>query len=84
MPSLPVPTESWIQRTPGVCGGEACIRNTRHTVSGLVAWRGLGLSDAQILEHHPDLSEADLLAAWSYDGQHSEEIDRAIKEDEES
>jgi uncharacterized protein (DUF433 family) len=84
MPSLPIQTESWVQKTPGVCGGEACIRDTRHTVSGLIAWRRLGLSDAQILEHHPDLSEADLLAAWSYYGQHAEEIDRAIKEDEES
>jgi uncharacterized protein (DUF433 family) len=50
----------------------------------LVAWRRLGLSDAQILEHHPDLTEADLMVAWSYYHQHAEEIDQAIKEDEES
>jgi uncharacterized protein (DUF433 family) len=84
MPSPPIGTESWVQKTPGVCGGEPRIRNTRHTVSGLVAWRGLGLSDAEILEHHPELSEADLLAAWSYYDQHAEEIDRAIKEDEDA
>jgi uncharacterized protein (DUF433 family) len=51
-------------------------------VSGLVAWRRLGLSDAQILGHHPGLTEADLMAAWSYYRQHAEEIDRAIKDDE--
>jgi uncharacterized protein (DUF433 family) len=50
----------------------------------LVAWRRLGLSDAQILGHHPDLTEADLRAAWSYYREHAEEIDRAIKEVEEA
>ncbi len=28
--------KSWVQKTPGVCGGDACIRNTRITVHGLV------------------------------------------------
>ncbi|MBY0527748.1 MAG: DUF433 domain-containing protein [Gemmataceae bacterium] len=26
--------ESWVQKTPNVCGGDACIRNTRITVWG--------------------------------------------------
>src|SRR5947209_10029158 len=81
---IPSGTESWVQRSPGVCGGEACIRNTRHTVSGLVVWRRSGLSDAQILKHHPDLTHADLTVAWSYYSQRAEEIDQAIKDDEES
>ncbi|MBX6316571.1 MAG: DUF433 domain-containing protein [Isosphaeraceae bacterium] len=84
MLSNEAPTSSWIQKTPGVCGGEACIRRTRHTVSGLVQWRRLGLSDAQILERHPDLTQADLEAAWSYERQHREEIDQAIREDEDA
>jgi len=75
---------SWVERRPGVCGGAACIRNTRHTVAGLVQWRNLGLTEARILEHHPDLTEADLQAAWSYYHQHREEVDQAIREDEES
>ena len=54
------------------------------TVAGLAAWRRLGFSDAQIREHHPDLTEADLTVAWSYYRAHAEEIDRAIKEDEEA
>ncbi len=73
-----------IERDPGVCGGEARVRNTRHTVAGLVQWRRLGLTDARILEHHPDLTEADLQAAWAYYRQHIEEIDRAIRQDEEA
>jgi hypothetical protein len=30
-----VQTKSWVQKTPGVCGGDACMRNTRITVWGL-------------------------------------------------
>ena len=73
-------TKSWIQTSPGVCGGEPCVRNTRHTVSGLVEWKQQGLTDARILEHHPDLTPADLDAAWAYYATHREEIDQAIKE----
>jgi uncharacterized protein (DUF433 family) len=84
MPPIPITTTSWIQKTPGACGGDACIRNTRLTVAGLVQWQRLGLSNARILEQHPDLTEEDLEAAWSYYPQNREEIDRTIKEDEEA
>ena len=52
-----------------------------------LAWSNgerLGLPDARILEHHPDLTAADLEAAWTYYRQHAEEIDQAIRQDEES
>jgi uncharacterized protein (DUF433 family) len=70
---------SWIEKTPDVSGGDACIRKTRHTVWGLVDWRNLGLTDERILQHHPDLTQVDLDAAWAYYQQHEEEIDRAIR-----
>ena len=79
-----VRTASWIETTPGVCSGAACIRRTRHTVAGLVQWRRLGLDDAEILERHPDLSSQDLEAAWRYDESHAEEIERAIRLAEEA
>ena len=82
MPPSQVQTPSWVQKTPGVCGGEACIRHTRHTVAGLVQWRNLGLTDDRILEHHPDLSLDDLEAAWTYDASHRAEIERAIDHEE--
>jgi uncharacterized protein (DUF433 family) len=71
---------SWVEKRPGVCGGDARIRQTRITVRGLVEWRSLGLSDAEILERHPDLTQADLDTAWEYYSQHQEEIDEAIRE----
>jgi uncharacterized protein (DUF433 family) len=77
-------TKSWIQTSAGVCGGEPCIRNTRHTVAGLVEWKKLGLSDHRILEHHPDLTLADLEVAWAYYATHREDIDRILQEIEDA
>ncbi len=75
---------SWIQSNRDVCGGETCVRNTRHTVAGLVAWKKLGLTDERILEHHPNLNLADLEAAWAYYEDHAAEIERAILADAEA
>jgi uncharacterized protein (DUF433 family) len=71
---------SWIQKRPEVCGGDACIRNTRITVWGLVESRKLGMSDAEILKSIQGLTPADLEAAWEYYGQHTAEIDQALWE----
>ncbi len=75
--------QSWIEKNPGVCGGDACIRGTRHTVWGLVEWRQLGLADAEILERHPDLTQVDLDVAWRYYDDHREEIEQVIRENDE-
>jgi len=72
-----VQAASWIEKKPGVSGGEPCVRNTRHGVAGLVQWRRMGLTDAQILARHPDLARGDLEAAWAYNDLNPEEIDRA-------
>jgi type III restriction enzyme len=74
--------KSWVQKTPGVCGGRACIRNTRITVWGLVNSRRLGLSDEQILANIAGLTPADLRAAWDYHQQHQTEIDQDIHDNE--
>jgi uncharacterized protein (DUF433 family) len=75
---------SWISKTPGVCGGQACIRNTRITVWGLVAWKREGLSDADLLEQIQGLRSEDLDAAWKYEAEHPREIDRSIRENEDA
>lgn len=73
-----------ITKTPGVCGGNACIRDTRITVWGLVEWRRLGLSNAEIRRRVQGLEEADLQAAWSYAARHPEEIEQAIRKNAEA
>jgi type III restriction enzyme len=75
---------SWVQKTPGVAGGDACIRTTRVTVHGLVEWKQLGLTDEQILASIPNLTPADLRAAWAYYEQHRDEIDQTIRADREA
>jgi len=70
--------KSWVQKTPGVCGGSACIRNTRITVWGLVNSRRLGASDDQILKGIAGLAPEDLEAAWKYYNEHPTEIDQSI------
>ena len=76
--------ESCVQKTADVCGGAARIRNTRHTVWGLVEWQQLGLPDVEILKRHPDLTQADLNEAWRYYGLHRDEVDQAIRENQEA
>lgn len=76
--------KSWVQKTPGVCGGDACIRNTRITVRGLVRYRQLGLSDQRILEAVQGLTPDDLDAAWAYHAANTAEIEEAIRLNEEA
>src|SRR5713226_242655 len=76
-------TASWISKKPDRCGGDACVRDTRITVWGLVAYRRLGMSDAEILRAVQGLTPADLEAAWEYAAAHPEEIDEAIRANEE-
>lgn len=67
-----------IRRTPGVCGGDACIRMTRIAVWMLEEARRSGISDADLLSDYPDLTESDLAAAWQYVEAHREEIESAL------
>lgn len=76
-------TASWISKKPDRCGGNACVRDTRITVWGLVRDRQLGASDAVILQNIQGLTPADLHAAWDYAEAHIDEIEQAIRENEE-
>ena len=77
--------KSWIEKTPGVCGGRACVRTTRLPVWSLVFTRRLGISDEDLLEHFvTPLSWDDLDAAWEYYERHHDEIERDIRENEEA
>lgn len=71
-----------ILKTPGVCGGSACIAETRIPVWVLVGYRRLGCSDAELLRAYPSLTAADLVNAWAYDDAYPEEIETAIRANE--
>lgn len=67
-----------IQKTLGICGGNARIRDTRISVWTLVSFRQQGACDEELLRNYPGLNQQDLEAAWSYYAQHPEEIDQVI------
>lgn len=73
-----------IEKTPGLMGGDACIRHTRIPVWLLVSYRLDGASDAKILQGHPDLNATDLVNTFAYADAHAEEIEIAIREQEEA
>ena len=78
--------KSWrfITKTPGVCGGDACIERTRIPVWLLVNARRLGISEGQLLYDYPTLSATDLVNAWVYANAYPEEIETAIRENQEA
>lgn len=80
--TMPVSTER-ITKTPGVCGGDACIHGHRLPVWVLVGYRRLGQSDTELLGAYPFLTAADLRAAWEYAAANVQGIDQAIRENEE-
>jgi uncharacterized protein (DUF433 family) len=69
-----------IKSTPGVCGGDPCIRNTRIPVHGLVELKQLGCDDAKLFDAYPTLTQSDLDNAWEYARAHPKEIQRKIAE----
>ncbi|MBW4639536.1 MAG: DUF433 domain-containing protein [Gloeocapsa sp. UFS-A4-WI-NPMV-4B04] len=77
------PTEkNLVQKTPGVCGGNARIRDTRIPVWTLVSFRKQGAANEELLRNHPRLNQLDLEAAWSYYAQYPEEIDQVIADED--
>ncbi|NEO70691.1 DUF433 domain-containing protein [Moorena sp. SIO3H5] len=74
-------TNNWqgIDKNPRVCGGEACIVNTRIPVWLLVEARRIGYSDGDLLKSYPTITAADLANAWVYAKAHPDEIEIAIE-----
>jgi uncharacterized protein (DUF433 family) len=80
---MTVTAKSWVSKQPNRQGGDACVRDTRIPVWVLVNYRRLGGSDADLLSNYPSLTAADLEAAWEYAAGNADEINRAIRENEE-
>jgi uncharacterized protein (DUF433 family) len=73
-----------IEKTPEVCGWDACITNTRIPVWVLVQAHNLGNTDTELLLNYPSLGSEDLRNAWNYASENLDEINRAIQENEEA
>ena len=74
--------QSWVQKTPGVCGGDPCVVRTRIPVWMLEQSRRLGASEADLLKAYPSLRAEDLANAWAFVRSHGGEIDEQIRANE--
>ena len=51
---------------PGKRGGKPCVRGLRITVWDILGWLGAGMTEAQILDEHPDLEKDDFPAVYQF------------------
>jgi uncharacterized protein (DUF433 family) len=79
-------SDTWtgIEKTSGVCGGDACIADTRIPVWVLVQSRNLGNTEAEILANYPTINATDLTNSWAYAAVHPIEITQAIQENQDA
>jgi len=73
-----------ITKTPGVCGGKACIAGHRIRVMDIVLCHEMrGYSPDEIVEMFPGITLADVHAALTYYFDHRQEIEGDFKHDQE-
>ena len=72
-----------IEITPGVCGGKPRIVGHHIRVQDIAVWHEFqGLSPDEIVAQFPQITLADIYAAFSYYHDHREEIHRQMEEAE--
>ncbi len=73
-----------ITKTPGVCGGKACVAGTRVRVMDIVIWQEhLGWSADEIVSQIPVVTLSDVHAALAYYFDNREEIEEDIRRNDE-
>jgi uncharacterized protein (DUF433 family) len=74
-----------IEKTPGICGGRACIAGHRIRVMDIaVLAEKRGLSPEEIAHQFPGISLADVHAALAYFLDHRPEIEAEVRQDREA
>jgi uncharacterized protein (DUF433 family) len=72
---MATPTKDRITKTPGVCGGKACIAGHRVRVLDIVEWHEhQGMTPDEIVSEVPSITLADVHAALAYYFDHIDEI----------
>jgi uncharacterized protein (DUF433 family) len=81
---METPTGERITKTPGVCGGRACIVGHRVRVLDIVAWHEhQGMTPDDIVSHAPSLTLADVHAALAYYFDHMAETREEMRTERE-
>jgi uncharacterized protein (DUF433 family) len=76
--------DSHIEATPGVCGGKPRIAGRRITVQNVAVWHERMGKCADEIAAEYDLTLADVYAALTYYFDHREEIDAALRAEDEA
>jgi uncharacterized protein (DUF433 family) len=77
--------KQYITKTPGVCGGRACIAGHRIRVMDIVVLHELrGMCPEEIAYQYPSISLADVHAALSYYFDNRHEIQHEFRKEEEA
>src|SRR5262245_48107983 len=72
-----------ITKTPGVCGGRACLAGHRIRVQDIVVWHEKhGYSPDEIVDMFPGTTLAGVYAALAYYFEHRDEVDADIRADD--
>lgn len=73
-----------ITKTPGICGGRACIAGHRIRVMDIVVWHEKrGYSPDEIVDMFPGITLADVYAALTYYLDNRQEIEEEFKKSDE-
>ena len=76
--------EPRITKTPGVCGGKACIAGHRIRVQDIFVWHELqGMSAGEIVLQFPTVTMSDVYYALAYYFDHVEEIREEMRKETE-
>jgi uncharacterized protein (DUF433 family) len=76
--------KQYITKTPGVCGGKACIAGHRIRVMDIVIQHEMrGLSPEEIVYQYPSITLADVHAALAYYFDNRAEIEEDFRRDQE-
>ena len=74
-----------ITKTPGVCGGRACIAGHRIRVLDIVVWHEKrGFSPDEIVDQFPGITLADVYAALAYYFGNRKEIEADFRKEDQS
>ncbi len=69
-----------VEKTPGVCGGSACVIRTRIPVWSIIEYMKMGVSEEKLLQNFPTLRTQDLANARAYYDANKAEIEAEILE----
>jgi uncharacterized protein (DUF433 family) len=86
MATAPATAYPHISKTPGVCGGKACIAGTRIRVMDIVVLHQGGMAPERMLEYFSSrpLTLAEVHSALAYYYDHKDEIEASFEEDRKS